>query len=330
MKKISAFLLAVCLIINAFTFMPVSAERVVLYYVNHDFESVEGVKQITVTNIAPDPTKQSQYEILGESYPWRTALYNGSTPSFSYEPNGDSFTGDPQPFHNTTAYIKSSGKNQYPKLTMEMKNPQTGEIEATYGNLGILYIYLIIKRKQQRDQTDIYYMDSAGKTSSILFLPNGGTPSHAPRINGKSTSTGLPTTTTIANSQLTDWWYYRVILDFNTKKQKAFIGETLDTLMPFRSDTSDYDFYDSNAKDFYKVIIGNGNKSAFSFDDFRVFSISGVPMPAATASLSGKIYIGEQLTGTYTYSEPALGEEEGDSIAYWEISIPQHLIHLQN
>ena len=43
-------------------------------------------------------------------------------------------------------------------------------------------------------------------------------------------------------------------------------------------------------------------------------------MPAATASLSGKIYIGEQLTGTYTYSEPALGEEEGDSIAYWEIS----------
>ena len=49
--------------------MPVSAERVVLYYVNHDFESVEGVKQITVTNIAPDPTKQSQYEILGESYP---------------------------------------------------------------------------------------------------------------------------------------------------------------------------------------------------------------------------------------------------------------------
>lgn len=319
MKKLFAFMLIVFMIASSIGIIPASAEPVVTYYVNHDFNSMTGGKQITITNIAADTTTQKQYEILGESYPWRTTTYTG-TPSFSYDSDGDTITGIPQPYHNTTGYISTSGKNNKPYMSMEMKNPVTGSIEATSGHFGSLYIDLRIKRAATSDNTDLNFYDSTGKTIATLYLPNGGSPSQAPRINGTSTTTGTPTTTTIANAQSTNWWYYRVILDFNTHTQQAFIGETLNTLAPFRSDTSSYSFYNTSASDFYKVTIGAYGKSAFSFDDFRVYSVSGVALPSAVATMTGKIYIGEQLSGTYTYNEPSINEAEGNSIGYWESS----------
>ena len=58
----------------------------------------------------------------------------------------------------------------------------------------------------------------------------------------------------------------------------------------------------------------------FSFDDFKVYSISGLAAPTAEVSLSGKANIGAQLSAIYSYSEPLLGEEEGESIGYWEVA----------
>ena len=79
MKKTIISILVLSLIISTFVILPVSAEPTITYYVNHDFNTIPGEKEITVTNIASDPTTRKQYEILGESYPWRSADYPAST-----------------------------------------------------------------------------------------------------------------------------------------------------------------------------------------------------------------------------------------------------------
>ena len=111
------------------------------------------------------------------------------------------------------------------------------------------------------EHSDIRFYDSNGNTISILRLVKAS----APRLNTTSDTGGLVTTTTIANGSSTNWWYYRQIYDFNTKTFQAFIGETLDTLEPFRTDTTSYDFYNASASDFYKVSIGVGNYAKVLF-----------------------------------------------------------------
>ena len=129
MKKTIISILVLSLIISTFVILPVSAEPTITYYVNHDFNTIPGEKEITVTNIASDPTTRKQYEILGESYPWRSADYPASnSPSFSYDPDGDDGVTDPQPYHNTTGYIRTSGK-PLSKDVNGNENPDTEELK---------------------------------------------------------------------------------------------------------------------------------------------------------------------------------------------------------
>lgn len=319
MRKILLFLLVVSLIASPIVVIPVSAESDITFYVNHDFNSVAGGKQITVTNIAADPTTQKQYEVLGESYPWRTALYGSSGPTFAYDSDGDTITGTAQPYNNTTGFINGTGKNTNAAMTMELKNAQTGAIESTCGNDGNLSIDLRIKRTGANDHANIKFYDAANNVITTLYLPNGGTPSQAPRINATSLSNGTPTTTTIANAQTTNWWYYKVTLNFNNHTLQAYIGETLNTLMPFREDTTVYNFYNSAATNFYKVSFDNGDsaKGAFAFDDFRVYSISTVrctTLPFTDAN-------GKTVTSLYGQTVVNANVQVEN-----RLSTPQHLI----
>ncbi len=315
MKKLLGFIVIVATVLLCMVTVPVTiqAKATYYYYTIQDFETTEE-KTITVINEAADTTSNKKYRISGEKYDWYTTQYIASnSPSFAYASAGSDAL-------NPTGYLKSTGKNQFPLLTMEMVNKTTGAVEAVSGPEGVVYVDMRLYRNPSSITTnqDIYLFDSNGKNIASVYLPQGG----APRINGTNNKTGTVADASCVEDSKNKWFYLQFVLDFNSKTYKANMGLTPDTLEPCSTTTESYNFKDINATDFYRIQFGKANlaKGAMCIDDFCVYAITGLEKPVAKVTISGDVIIGSPLKGSYTYKEIYQDGEEGDSIAYWQRS----------
>lgn len=315
MKKLLCFILTISIITGAAAAVPflTCAKTSFYYYTVQDFNGADDGK-ISVVNEADDPSAYKKYRITGEDYDWYTAQYTASnSPSFSYTAPGDDML-------NPTGFIQCTGKNQYPNLTMEMKDPKTGEALPASGPEGVLYIDMRIYRNPAKITTnqDMYLYDSQGRNILSVYWPQNS----VPRINAVNNKTGITADAACAEQSKSEWFYMQFIIDFNTETFKANMGLSLDDMEPCSLTCEEYPFKQAGAKDFYKIQFGVASlaKSAVCIDDFRVYAITGLEYPLAQVSVSGGESIGSDLIGRYSYSEIYQGTPEGISYACWQRS----------
>ncbi|MDD4688269.1 MAG: glycosyl hydrolase [Eubacteriales bacterium] len=315
MKRIVSCLLMVIIVASCTTFIPLDSYAKIsyYYYTAQDFETTDE-KAIEVTNEADDTSANKKYRITGEEYDWYTSQYTASnSPSFSYKVAGSDS-------NNATGFLYSTGKNQFPNLTMEMVNKTTGEKEAASGPEGVVYVDMRLYRNPSQISTnqDIYLYDSNGKNIASVYLPQAS----APLINGTNKSTGTEADASCTESSKSKWFYLQFILDFNLKTFKANMGVSLDAMEPCHTTVTDYNFKDLNVSDFYSIQFGKANlaKGAMCIDDFRVYAITGLEKPVASIDVKGNATIGSVIKGSYTYKEDYQNTPESGSLACWQRS----------
>jgi len=180
-------------------------------------------------------------------------------------------------------------------------------------------VYFDFKMKRNtigsgEDNGSIYIQDASGNNITTFYFAYSKEMrvSAGSKVNyGGDLSSNAPYST--------DWKQYRMIMDFSKKTFELYVGDDINTLMPYLNTVESYTMQSNSATNF--ALLNDTDKPSFTYDDFKVYTVTPPVAPEASeVTMTGKPNLGETLTMTYGAYACEGDIAEGASYCYWEAS----------
>ena len=219
---------------------------------------------------------------------------------------------------STNYAVGGADRKQSAKFKFTIDKNVDGEIvKAGVAGAENELVYFDFKMKRNNptndDNSTISITDEYGNNITSFYFTNNK--DMRVSSNGVNYGGDLTSNAPVDNS----WKQYRMIMNFTTKSFELYVGDSVDTLVPYLNTVESYPMQKSNATNFYKL--EDASKMSLSFDDMKVYTVVPPVAPVASeVTLAGKPNLGETLTMTYGAYACEGDIAEGDSYCYWEAS----------